>query len=107
MAWVFLSAAIVVELCATIGLKYSEGFTRPLVVVGVLGGYGLSFLLMSRAVRAGMEITTGYAIWSGIGTAALVVIGASFLGEPLTLAKTAGIGLVVVGVIVLSLAGTN
>ena len=107
MAWAFLAAAIAVELCATVGLKYSDGFTRPLIVMGVLAGYGLSFFLMSRAVREGMEITTGYAIWSGVGTAALVAIGASVLGEPLTIAKALGIGLVVAGVVVLSLAGTG
>lgn len=84
MAWGLLSAAILVELCATAGVKYSDGFTRPLVAVGVLAGYGLSFFLMSRAVSAGMQISVGYAVWSGIGTAAIALIGAAILDEPLT-----------------------
>ena len=61
---------------------------------------------MSRAVRAGMRISVGHAIWSGIGTSAIALIGAAVLDEPLTLAKAAGIGLVVCGVLVLSLGQT-
>ncbi len=107
MPWVFLWLAIVVELGATVGLKFSDGFTRPLIVVGVLLGYSLSFFLMSRSVREGMQISVGYAIWSGVGTAALAFIGAAWLDEPLTLLKAAGIGLVVAGVVVLSIEATG
>jgi len=97
---------MVVELCATAGLKYSEGFTRPLVTVGVLLGYAVSFLLLSRAVHAGMQVSLGYAVWSGVGTAAIALVAAAFLDEPLTWTKAAGIGLVAVGVVVLALGQT-
>jgi small multidrug resistance pump len=104
VAWALLAGAIAIELCATVGVKHSDGFTRPAIVAGVLLGYGISFFLMSRAVRAGLEISIGYAVWSGVGTAALVVVGAAWLDEPLTLIKVVGIGLVVLGVVVLTLA---
>lgn len=104
MAWVLLALAIAVELCATTGLKLSDGFTRPWITAAVLAGYGLSFFLMARAVRAGMQVSIGYAVWSGIGTAALALVGAAFLDEPLGTAKALGIGLVVGGVVLLALA---
>ncbi|MGL6279909.1 MAG: DMT family transporter [Gaiella sp.] len=103
LPWLLLAIAIVIELCATAGVKLSDGFTRPLVTVGVLAGYGLSFFLMSRAVKAGLEISIGYAVWSGVGTAAVALIGAAWLDEPLTWPKAAGIGLVVAGVVLLML----
>lgn len=104
MAWILLGLAIAVELCATAGLKLSDGFTRPGITAGVLAGYGLSFLLLSRAVEAGMQVSIGYAVWSGIGTAALALVGAAFLEEPLSLGKALGIGLVAGGVVLLALA---
>ncbi len=104
MAWTLLGIAIVIELCATVGLKQSDGFTRPLLTAAVLAGYGLSFFVMSRAVRAGLQVSVGYAVWSGVGTAALALVGAAFLGEPLTVVKALGIGLVAGGVVVLALA---
>jgi small multidrug resistance pump len=105
--WYFLSAAIVIELFASAGVKYTDGFTRPGLVVAVLAGYGVSFFLMSRAVREGLQVSVGYAIWSGVGTAALAVVGAIFLDEPLTWAKTVGIALVVAGVLFLTLVGEH
>lgn len=48
-----------------------------------------------------------YALWSGLGTAAIVAVGAAFLGEPITLVKVLGISLIVAGVLVLNLGGAS
>ncbi|MFF2495671.1 DMT family transporter [Agromyces sp. NPDC058064] len=102
MAWLFLSLAIAFEVAATSFIGKTEGFTKLWWTVGVLGLYGVSFAMLAQAVRE-LEIGMVYAIWSGVGTAAIVAIGVIFLGESLTVPKLFGIGLIIAGVIVLNL----
>ncbi|WP_327009264.1 multidrug efflux SMR transporter [Dactylosporangium sp. NBC_01737] len=106
MAYVFLLLAIAAEVVATSLLKSSEGFTRLWPTLGVLLGYGVAFVLLSQAVKS-VPIGVAYAMWSGIGTAAIVAIAALFLGEPLSVSKVAGIALVIAGVVVLNLGGAH
>lgn len=101
MAWLFLSLAIAFEVAATSFIGKTEGFTKLWWTIGVLGAYAVSFAFLAQAVRE-LEIGIVYAIWSGVGTAAIVAIGVLFLGESLTVAKLFGIGLIVAGVIVLN-----
>ncbi len=54
-----------------------------------------------------MSVGTAYAIWAGLGTAAIVAIGTVFLGEGMTLAKAAGIALIIIGVVLLNLGGAH
>jgi len=104
MAWIFLSAAIVLEVVATSFIVKTEGFRNLWWTVGVLCGYGVSFYMLALTVRE-LEIGLVYAIWSGVGTAAIVTIGVIFLGESVTFPKLLGIGLIVAGVLVLYLLG--
>ncbi|WP_353826987.1 DMT family transporter [Agromyces sp. SYSU T0242] len=102
MAWLFLSLAIAAEVAATSFIGFTAGFTRLWWTVVVLVGYAFSFWMLALTVRE-LEIGIVYAIWSGVGTAAIVAIGVLFLGESLTVAKLLGIGLIVAGVLVLNL----
>ncbi|MEV0134041.1 multidrug efflux SMR transporter [Dactylosporangium sp. NPDC050688] len=106
MAWILLIGAIAAEVTATSALKQSAGFTRlvPTVVVGV--GYLLSFGLLALAVKQ-LQISVAYAIWSGVGTAAITVIGLYAFDEPLTAAKIAGLLLIIGGVVTLNLSGAQ
>ncbi|MEH1127776.1 DMT family transporter [Micromonospora sp. CPCC 206061] len=104
MPYVFLIAAIAFEVFATSMLKSTEGFSRLWPTVACLAGYTVSFLALSQAVKE-VPVGVAYAVWSGLGTAAIVAIGAAFLGEPITLVKVAGIGLIVAGVVILNLGG--
>lgn len=104
MAYVFLLSAIASELAGTSLLKLSNGFTRLWPTLGCLAAYGLSFIFLSQAVRT-IPVAVSYAIWSGLGTAGIVAIAALFLGEPITLVRVLGIGLIVVGVVILNLGG--
>ncbi|MFC9788528.1 DMT family transporter [Rhodococcus sp. NPDC127528] len=101
-AWAFLAVAITSEILATVFLGHTEQFTRPLVTVAVLAGYVLSFTCMAQALRA-LPISLAYALWSGIGTAAVAVIGIVFLGEGLSIWKVLGLVLIIAGVVVLNL----
>jgi small multidrug resistance pump len=104
VAYVFLIAAIGSEVFSTSLLKATEGFTRLWPTVACLVGYVVSFIALSQAVK-GVQVSVAYAIWSGLGTAAIVAIGAAFLGEPVTLIKVVGIGLIVAGVVTLNMGG--
>lgn len=104
MGWLLLMGAIVTEVAGTVSLRFADGFSRLLPSLGVVAGYAASFYLLSLTLRH-LQLSTSYAVWSAIGTAMIAVIGAIWLGEPLTALKMTGIALVIVGVVVLNLAG--
>ena len=106
MAYVFLLGAIAAEVVATSFMKSTEGFTRLWPTVVVLGGYVISFVLLAQAVK-GVQVSVAYALWSALGTAAIVGIGAAFLGEPITVVKVAGISLIIAGVVTLNVGGAH
>ena len=107
MAWILLTGAIVSEVVATVSLKLSNGLTRPAPSVVVAVGYLLSFVLLAQALKLQLQVSVAYAIWSGVGTAAITVIGILLLNEPLTAGKALGIALVIGGVVTLNLAGAH
>ena len=102
--WLLLAIAIGAELGATTALKFSDGFTKLGPSVVVAAGYGLSFYLLSIVLRT-QEVGIVYAIWSGAGLAIIALIGVVFLGESVSLAKIAGLAAILVGVLLLNLAG--
>jgi small multidrug resistance pump len=106
MAYLFLALAIAAEVAGTSLIKSTEGFSRLWPSLCCLGAYGVSFFFLSHAVRD-VPVGVAYALWSGLGTVAIVTIGAVFLGESVTFAKAVGVGLVVSGVVVLNLGGTH
>lgn len=106
MGYLMLAAAIVAEVAATTAMKYSEGFSRLGPSLVTLVGYAISFVLLAQTLKT-LSIGTAYAIWSGVGTAAVAAIGLVLFSETLTLAKVAGIVLIVGGVVVLNLGGTH
>ncbi|MER6593268.1 multidrug efflux SMR transporter [Micromonospora purpureochromogenes] len=106
MAYLFLLLAISAEVFGTSLLKATDGFTRLGPTLGLAGSYLGAFLLLALAVRD-IPVGVAYAVWSGLGTAAIVAIGAVFLGEPLSVTKVVGVGLVIAGVVVLNLGGAH
>ncbi|WP_243546141.1 DMT family transporter [Pseudodesulfovibrio tunisiensis] len=101
-SWIILLLSICAEVSGTTCLKFSDGFTRLLPSLGVAIGYGLSFWGLSLVLRH-MEMGMAYAVWSGVGTALVALIGIVFLGEQVGLLKMMSIGLIVAGVIGLNL----
>jgi len=99
VAW--LALAIGTEVVATTALKASDGFSRLGWGAVVVVGYGVSFFALSITLKS-IPLGVVYAIWSGVGTAAIVVIGYLVFGEVLSFVKLAGIGLIVIGVAMLN-----
>lgn len=106
MGYLLLAGAIAAEVAGTTAMKYSEGFSRLWPSLLTLLGYVISFGLLAQTLKT-LSVGTAYAIRSGVGTAAIATIGIVFLGEGMTLAKAAGIALIIVGVVVLNLGGAH
>ncbi|MEU6817716.1 multidrug efflux SMR transporter [Streptomyces sp. NPDC046860] len=104
MGFVLLAVAIAAEVAATTAMKYSEGFTRLWPSLVTVAGYVVSFALLARALRT-VQIGAAYAIWAGVGTAAVAVLGTVLFGEGLSAVKVAGILMIIGGVVVLNLGG--
>jgi multidrug transporter EmrE-like cation transporter len=100
-ALLLLLAAIASEVLGTTFLKLSDGFTRPIQSAVFVVAYGLSFYLMALSLKS-IPLGTAYAIWSGLGTAATVVIGVLLWKESLDPWRLIGIALIIVGVVVLN-----
>ncbi|QNI06176.1 multidrug efflux SMR transporter [Mycobacterium kubicae] len=107
MAYLFLLCAIFAEVVATSLLKSTEGFTRLWPTAVCLIGYAAAFALLAMSIARGMQTDVAYALWSAIGTAAIVLIAVLFLGSTLSLAKVVGVGLIIAGVLTLNLAGAH
>jgi quaternary ammonium compound-resistance protein SugE len=97
MAWLLLIVAGLLEAAWAIGLKYTDGFTRPLPSVLTIAGIVASMLLLSLAART-LPIGTAYAVWVGIGAAGAALLGMALLGEPVTLGRLFFLTLLVVAI---------
>lgn len=106
VALALLALAIMVEVGASALLPKAEGFTNPGWTALVVAGYLLAIWLLTIVVKK-MDVSIAYAIWSGVGTAAIAIIGYLWLGEAMTPIKVAGIALIIAGVVAVNInAGT-
>ena len=106
VAFGLLLAAIAAEVAATSALSRTEGFRDPLWSGLVIGGYALSIWLLALVVEH-MPVSTAYAVWSGLGTAGIAVIGALWLGESWDPVKVLALSMIIIGVVVLNLQGAH
>jgi small multidrug resistance pump len=106
LAWIYLAAAIATEVVGTVFLRYTDGFTRLAPSILVLVTYAGSLWLTALALKQ-LEISLAYAVWAGVGTAAVAIIGMTMLGESVNTLKLASIALVITGVVGLNLSGAN
>jgi quaternary ammonium compound-resistance protein SugE len=98
MAWIYLVIAGVFEIGWAIGLKYSEGFSRPGPSAATVGMMIASFAFLGLALRT-LPLGTAYAVWTGIGTAGTVVLGLLLFNEPMEPLRLGCIALIVSGVV--------
>lgn len=106
VAVLLLLAAIAIEVVSTALLPRTEGFTEPWWSVAVLIGYAASIWLLAIVVRT-ISVSTAYAVWSGLGTAIVAVIGYLWLGEHMSPLKALALAMIVLGVVGLNLAGAH
>lgn len=102
MSWLYLTLAIVLEVCGTTSMKLSEGFEKLVPSILIFVFYGLSFGALTLALK-GIDVSVAYAVWSGLGTAMIAAIGILWFKEPLGALKLASIGLIIIGVVGINL----
>ena len=100
--WIFLTLAIISEVIGTSFLKSTEGFTKLIPSIIVLVGYCAAFYFLSLTLDS-IPIGMAYAIWSGVGIAAITVVSILFFEQKLDFAAVIGMGLIIAGVVVLRL----
>jgi small multidrug resistance pump len=103
MPWVLLSIAILLEVAGITSMKLSRGFAEPVASLAVPVFYVLSAVAVILALKR-LDLSTTYAIWSGVGTALAAMIGIAYFREPVTMLKIASLLLVVIGVVGLTFA---
>lgn len=104
MQWLFLLLAIVFEVFGTSLMKASKGFTKVVPSILMFVCYVLSLTFLTIAVKK-IDVSVAYAIWSGLGTAMIAVVGIFYFGETVTMLKIISILLIIAGVVGLNLSG--
>lgn len=102
MSWLLLLLAGLFEVAWAIGLKYTDGFSRPLPTLLTL--IAVSVLLLAMAVKQ-LPLGTAYAVWTGIGAVGTVLMGIWLFNEPATLARVLCLLLIIGGILGLKFIG--
>ena len=104
MSWSVLVISIVFGVAGASFLKLSSGFTRLWPMVWMFASYGLGMWFFSLALRT-IEIGVAYAVWAGLGTILVAIIGIVFFKEQITTVKIIAVALIISGAAMLNLAG--
>ena len=104
MSWLILLLAGLFEVAWAIGLKYTDGFSRPLPTLLTLIAMAVSVLLLAMAVKQ-LPLGTAYAVWTGIGAVGTVLMGIWLFNEPATLARVLCLLLIIGGILGLKFIG--
>ena len=102
MSWILLFFAGLFEIGWAIGLKYTDGFSKPLPTVLTVASMIISLALLGLALKT-LPVGTAYAVWTGIGAVGTAALGIYLFGDPATVARLACIGLIVAGIVGLKL----
>ncbi len=102
MAWIILFIAGLFEVGWAVGLKFTQGFTKPIPIVLTAISLVLSMGLLGWSVKS-LPLGTAYAVWTGVGAIGTAIVGILLFKEPATAARLACLGLIVAGILGLKL----
>ncbi|AMK29943.1 MULTISPECIES: quaternary ammonium compound efflux SMR transporter SugE [Pseudomonas] len=98
MSWIILFFAGLFEVGWAVGLKYTDGFTRPLPTILTVGAMVISLGLLGLAMKE-LPLGTAYAIWTGVGAVGTVIAGIILFGESMALIRLASVALIITGLV--------
>ena len=101
-----MAVAIVLEVCGTTAMKLTDGFTKPIPTIAMAGFYVFSFIALTFAIRE-IDLSVGYAVWSGVGTALIAVVGMIVFKESAAPLKMLSLALIIAGVAGLKIASAS
>ena len=102
MSWIILFVAGLFEVAWAVGLKYTDGFSRPLPTALTVAAMLVSLGLLGLAMKE-LPLGTAYAIWTGVGAVGTVIAGIILFGEAVTLIRLGSVALIICGLIGLKL----
>jgi quaternary ammonium compound-resistance protein SugE len=98
VAWIYLLLAALFEIGWAIGLKLSDGLTRPRIALATVAAMVISIVLLAVAQRT-LPIGTAYAVWTGIGACGTAILGMILFGEPHDAGRLLCLALIVGGIV--------
>jgi small multidrug resistance pump len=107
MGYVFLLGAIVSEVAATLSLRASEGFSKPLFGIVVVVGYVVAFAFLTLALARDLPLGVAYALWAAAGVAAVAILSIPLFGETINAIQAGGLLLVIAGVVAIEVGGAH
>ncbi|WDY59263.1 quaternary ammonium compound efflux SMR transporter SugE [Pseudomonas sp. PSKL.D1] len=105
MSWIILFFAGLFEVGWAVGLKYTDGFTKPLPTILTVGAMVISLGLLGLAMKE-LPLGTAYAIWTGVGAVGTVIAGIILFGESMALVRLVSVALIVTGLIGLKISAS-
>ncbi len=106
MGYIYLTLAILLELCGTTCMKLSDGFSQKFFAAGTLIFFGVCFYFSALSMKT-IPLNIAYATWSGIGIILAAVVAKIFFHETISTPGLIGIGFIVVGVVLCNFFGAN
>jgi quaternary ammonium compound-resistance protein SugE len=103
MAWIILVLAGLFEVAWAIGLKFTDGFTRPWPTALTLAAMVISVVLLGVAMKS-LPVGTAYAVWVGVGAVGTAILGIVLFAEPANAGRLISLALIVMGIVGLKLA---
>jgi small multidrug resistance pump len=104
MNWIYLLAAILLEVAGTASMKFSNGLTKIVPSLLMIPFYAASFTFLALSLKT-IDVSIAYAIWSGMGMILITVIGMFYFGESMSGLKLFAILLILIGVVILNVTG--
>lgn len=101
-AWILLLLAGALEIVWATGLKYADGFTKPVPTAITIAAMAGSMYLLAQAARV-LPIGTAYAVWTGVGAVGVAILGIVLFAESANLVRLTCIALIVAGIVGLKL----
>ncbi|MBF4208445.1 quaternary ammonium compound efflux SMR transporter SugE [Pseudomonas donghuensis] len=98
MSWIILFFAGLFEVGWAVGLKYTDGFSRPLPTVLTVAAMVISLGLLGLAMKE-LPLGTAYAIWTGVGAVGTVIAGIILFGESMALVRLVSVALIICGLV--------
>ena len=96
MSWIILFFAGLFEVGWAVGLKYTDGFSKPLPTALTVAAMAISLGLLGLAMKE-LPLGTAYAIWTGVGAVGTVIAGIILFGESMALVRLVSVALIVTG----------
>lgn len=104
-SWIYLIFAGLLEICWAVGLKYTDGFTRPWPSAFTLATLAGSMFLLAKAAQV-LPIGTAYAVWVGIGALGAAILGIILFNESVTGARLTFLCLLCISILGLKFSGS-